>query len=131
MMNKERELLQECLHLMLDEKLQNHQLFGQIEELLTQSERQQHILLDEYDTGLLSDFGGGDTAWWWDYMRNELGSAHDHYQSQVNQLLAQPETKQEPAALSDLQIWTANSDPFFEDGVRFAEAHYGITRGTK
>ena len=32
--------------------------------------------------------------------------------------------KREP--LSDLQIWTANSDPVFEDGVRFTEKHYGV-----
>ena len=59
--------------------------------------------------------------------------------AEIKELLAQPELStdslqldaQEPATLSDLQIWTANSDPLFEDGVRFAESHYGITRETK
>ncbi|QQQ41311.1 hypothetical protein JJL50_15310 [Stenotrophomonas maltophilia] len=40
--------------------------------------------LERYDAGLLSDVGGGDTAWWLDYLRTELGRAHDHYQHQVN-----------------------------------------------
>lgn len=44
----------------------------------------QAIVLDRYDAGLLSDVGGGDTAWWLDYLRAELGRAHDHYQHQVN-----------------------------------------------
>ncbi|HHA2772095.1 TPA: hypothetical protein ACOEQZ_001280 [Stenotrophomonas maltophilia] len=44
----------------------------------------QPLQLDRYDAGLLSDVGGGDTAWWLDYLRTELGRAHDHYQHQVN-----------------------------------------------
>ena len=44
----------------------------------------QAIFLERYDAGLLSDVGGGDTAWWLNYLRSELGRAHDHYQHQVN-----------------------------------------------
>lgn len=44
----------------------------------------QAMVLERYDAGLLSDVGGGDTAWWLDYLRAELGRAHDHYQHQVN-----------------------------------------------
>ena len=32
-----------------------------------------------YDAGLLSDYGGGDVNWWWDYIRAELDRAHDFY----------------------------------------------------
>ena len=39
--------------------------------------------LDQYDAGLLNDFGGGNVEWWQDYIRAELGRAHDFYQSQV------------------------------------------------
>lgn len=35
--------------------------------------------LDTYDAGLLNDFGGGDVGWWHDYIRAELGRAHDFY----------------------------------------------------
>lgn len=38
--------------------------------------------LDQYDAGLLNDFGGGNVEWWQDYIRAELGRAHDFYQSQ-------------------------------------------------
>ena len=41
------------------------------------------VVLDAYDAGLLSDHGGGNVDWWWDYIRAELERAHDHYQSQV------------------------------------------------
>ncbi len=44
----------------------------------------QAIFLERYDAGLLSDVGGGDTAWWLNYLRSELARAHDHYQHQVN-----------------------------------------------
>ena len=39
--------------------------------------------LDPYDAGLLNDFGGGNVEWWQDYIRAELGHAHDFYQSQI------------------------------------------------
>lgn len=35
-----------------------------------------------YDAGLLNDYGGGDVGWWQDYLRAELGRAHDHYEAQ-------------------------------------------------
>lgn len=39
--------------------------------------------VDAYDAGLLNDHGGGDVGWWQDYIRAELGRAHDHYAAQV------------------------------------------------
>ncbi|EED41180.1 hypothetical protein SSKA14_4204 [Stenotrophomonas sp. SKA14] len=60
-----------------------------MEEVLALTDSQavgnvQALQLDRYDAGLLSDVGGGDTAWWLDYLRSELARAHDHYQHQVN-----------------------------------------------
>lgn len=46
------------------------------------------IELEEYDAGLLNDFGGGDVEWWQDYIRAELSRAHDFYQSQAENLNA-------------------------------------------
>lgn len=43
----------------------------------------QAAVLDAYDAGLLNDYGGGNVEWWQDYIRAELGRAHDFYQSQV------------------------------------------------
>jgi hypothetical protein len=40
--------------------------------------------MDEYDAGLLGDFGGGNVEWWQDYIRSELGNAYDFYQSQTS-----------------------------------------------
>ena len=39
--------------------------------------------LAPYDAGLLSDYGGGNVDWWQDYLRAQLGAAHDFYQAQV------------------------------------------------
>ena len=37
-----------------------------------------------YDAGILNDFGGGNVEWWQDYIRAELGRAHDFYVSQIS-----------------------------------------------
>jgi hypothetical protein len=42
-----------------------------------------NLILDRYNAGSLSDHGGGNVDWWWDYMRAELDRAHDFCQSQV------------------------------------------------
>jgi hypothetical protein len=41
------------------------------------------LALEEYDAGLLSNYGGGNVEWWQDYIRAELGRAYEHYQSQT------------------------------------------------
>jgi len=46
--------------------------------------------LAAYDAGLLNDFGGGDVEWWQDYIRAELGRAHDFYVEQVSALRTPP-----------------------------------------
>jgi len=52
-----------------------------IKEALAQT--QEPVVLEEYDAGLLNDFGGGNVEWWQDYIRAELGRAYEHYQSQI------------------------------------------------
>ncbi|MCW1431353.1 Lar family restriction alleviation protein [Novosphingobium sp. JCM 18896] len=42
------------------------------------------VALDAYDAGLLNDYGGGDVNWWQDYIRAELGRAHDFYAAQFD-----------------------------------------------
>ncbi|MCW2276331.1 hypothetical protein GJ654_18585 [Rhodoblastus acidophilus] len=44
--------------------------------------------LASYDAGLLSDYGGGNVEWWQDYMRAELGCAHDFYEAQLSAIIA-------------------------------------------
>ncbi|WP_395443624.1 hypothetical protein [Caulobacter sp. UC70_42] len=39
--------------------------------------------LAAYDAGSLSDYSGGNVSWWQDYIRAELGHAHEFYQAQV------------------------------------------------
>lgn len=52
------------------------------------------VVLDCYDAGILNDFGGGNVEWWQDYIRAELGHAHDFYQSQIDAaMLAAKDTK--------------------------------------
>lgn len=48
----------------------------------------QSVSLAAYDAGYLSNAGGGDVSWWQDYIRAELGRAHEHYQVQHESELA-------------------------------------------
>ena len=49
----------------------------------TAQPKQEPVALEEYDAGLLNDFGGGKVEWWQDYIRAELGRAYEYYQSQM------------------------------------------------
>lgn len=39
--------------------------------------------IQDYDAGLLNDFGGGNVEWWQDYIRAEIGRANDYWREQV------------------------------------------------
>lgn len=54
------------------------------------------VMLDCYDAGLLSDFGGGNVEWWQDYIRAELARAHDHYSEQLAALIAEVRSQNAP-----------------------------------
>lgn len=43
---------------------------------------------DEYDSGLLNDFGGGHVEWWRDYIRAEVGKANERGKTQYEGLLS-------------------------------------------
>lgn len=40
----------------------------------------------DYDAGLLNDYGGGDTSWWMDYLRAEIGRANEHWRAEIARL---------------------------------------------
>lgn len=48
--------------------------------------------MDEYDVGLLNDWGGGNIAWWHDYLRYEIARANSHWVQQTESLRAELET---------------------------------------
>lgn len=35
----------------------------------------------DYDPGLLNDYGGGDTSWWMDYIRSEVNACNEYWRS--------------------------------------------------
>lgn len=85
--------------------------------------------LEQYDAGYLNDFGGGNVAWWHDYMRSELDRAHDHYAQQYDQRIAELEARQVvPEWLTEKKPsdWFSDGDPslpglyWFTDGNRFS-----------
>lgn len=39
--------------------------------------------MNDYDAGLLNDWGGGNVDWWHDYLRYELGLANEYWAAQV------------------------------------------------
>ena len=44
--------------------------------------------MNEYDAGVLNDWGGGNVGWWHDYLRCELANANQHWIEQTEQLHA-------------------------------------------
>lgn len=53
-----------------------------------------------YDAGLLGDGGGGDVAWWQDYIRAELERAHEFYQAEIDDLREDRDSHQRVAICS-------------------------------
>lgn len=39
--------------------------------------------VEDYDCGLINDYGGGDVEWWQDYIRAEIGRANDWWRSRM------------------------------------------------
>jgi len=35
--------------------------------------------VNDYDCGLINDYGGGNVVWWQDYIRSVIGSANQHW----------------------------------------------------
>jgi len=58
--------------------------------------------VDDYDAGLLNDFGGGDVCWWQDYLRAEISRANEHWREQYQQVSAD---KARLDALEMLSCW--------------------------
>jgi hypothetical protein len=84
--------------------------------------------MDVYDAGLLNDYGGGNVDWWHDYIRSELGAAHDHYQSRCDDLTADLDDR-----VSDLEMQNANLRDALHLGVEAiarARAEMGTGMGT-
>jgi hypothetical protein len=69
------------------------QLIDDTCQALAKQEQGAPVNLAEYDAGLLNDYGGGNVGWWWDYIRYELGRAHDYYQEQVSDLYTTPQQR--------------------------------------
>ena len=37
--------------------------------------------IQDYDSGYLNDFGGGNVSWWHDYIRAEVGACNEYWRS--------------------------------------------------
>lgn len=86
-----------------------------------------------YDACLLNDYGGGNVEWWQDYIRAELGRAHDFYQAQYDHVV--PELIDGiNAVLGLLQLLSHRSDISDEvrrcltEGHRIDEARAAIAK---
>lgn len=72
--------------------------------------------LEPYDAGLLNDFGGGNVEWWQDYIRAELGNAHDFYQSQI--------TTPQPAQATQAEVTDSMiREAFLANGFTIKDGH--------
>jgi hypothetical protein len=89
---------EECGHIILHANLIRAR--GQA---IAEAEKQEPVVLAEYDAGSLNDYGGGNVEWWWDYIRYELGKAHDHYQEQVDELYTHPQPQRQRQQSAQVQ----------------------------
>jgi hypothetical protein len=46
----------------------------------------EQVEFEDYDPGLLNDWGGGNVAWWMEYIRTEIERANDHWREQLESL---------------------------------------------
>ena len=45
--------------------------------------------IDDYDCGLINDYGGGNIQWWQDYIREEIGRCNDYWREQIELILSE------------------------------------------
>lgn len=114
-MNKERDLLKQihyCWICATDLDEENPEI-NELNEVMRKAEHYlfhepeaEFVMLEEYDAGLLGDYGGGNVEWWQDYIRAELGRAHEYYQSQISAhpLRPEPATKLLPKKIDPILI---------------------------
>lgn len=94
--------------------------------LQPKKQEQEPVALNEYDAGLLNDYGGGNVEWWQDYIRAELGRAYEHYQSQITTpLQRKPLTDEMRKQMKD-RCDSMEMRGAFADGWISAEAAHGI-----
>ena len=70
--------------------------------------------LPEYNAQILGDWGGGNVEWWHDYIRAELGYAHEFYAEQFADLAAAPEPPVSAPDHTDLMVSPESIDAFLE-----------------
>ena len=61
--------------------------------------------LVDYDAGLLNDWGGGNTKWWMDYLRAEIGRANDFWRDQSAATLTALQAENERLAKECADAW--------------------------
>ena len=44
---------------------------------------------DDYDSGIMNDYGGGNVSWWQDYIRAEVGRCNDFWRAQTENTIAE------------------------------------------
>jgi hypothetical protein len=76
------------------------------------------VALDAYDAGLLAYYGGGDVDWWQDYIRAELGRAHDHYEAQFEALRSSSNIAGEPVAADADEAYQIGKREGYADAVQ-------------
>lgn len=88
--------------------------------------------LHTYDAGLLSDFGGGNVEWWQDYIRAELGRAHDFYEAQIASYTPPAASgQQEDLSAAILRIPCAAPDDIKGKGIFVYHYENGLRDGLR
>ena len=51
--------------------------------MITSENAQSLLNVDDYDCGLLNDYGGGNVDWWFDYIRYEIDHCNAYWRSHI------------------------------------------------
>lgn len=71
------------------------EMVGTLKSILLEKVEQKplaHASFQDYDAGLLSDYGGGNVTWWMDYIRVELERCNEHWREQLSAYQAEKST---------------------------------------
>lgn len=57
---------------------------------------------NDYDAGLLNDYGAGKVGWWHDYIRHELERCNEHWRGHYAELRTE---KEKAVKVTEARVW--------------------------
>ena len=103
-----------------------HGMYERMLELLAEEEAQKPTapasLVEDYDAGLLNDYGGGKVGWWHDYIREVLTACNEHWREALSRYTPTESIAEEPLAVTEeLSVLAGRKGKFLFQGIQVIE----------